>query len=80
VPTAAFASVAAGSEVTFQWDQWGSSHSGPVMTCAQSCPALFCSGAGLIVSRIDIAKCTNGCANFKGDSGECGGVVGLDVG
>ncbi|GAB1521298.1 hypothetical protein RhiTH_004390 [Rhizoctonia solani] len=33
VPTTAYANVAAGSTVTFQWDQWGSSHSGPVMTC-----------------------------------------------
>ncbi|KAF8608541.1 glycoside hydrolase [Ceratobasidium sp. AG-I] len=49
VPTALFASVVAGTNVTFQWDQWGSSHSGPVMTY--------------------IAKCPNGCATFKGDSG-----------
>ncbi|QRV79245.1 glycoside hydrolase family 61 protein [Ceratobasidium sp. AG-Ba] len=45
------ASVTPGTTVTFQWDQWGSSHSGPVMTCKY------------------IAKCPNGCANFKGDSG-----------
>ncbi|KAG9101764.1 hypothetical protein FRC06_002675 [Ceratobasidium sp. 370] len=43
------ASVTPGSTVTFQWDQWGSSHSGPVMTY--------------------IAKCPNGCASFKGDTG-----------
>ncbi|KAH6910809.1 glycoside hydrolase [Coprinopsis sp. MPI-PUGE-AT-0042] len=49
VPTAAFANVTAGSQVKFQWDQWGSSHSGPVMNY--------------------MAKCTNGCANFKGDTG-----------
>ncbi|KAG8714794.1 hypothetical protein FRC11_007114, partial [Ceratobasidium sp. 423] len=33
VPTTLYADVVAGSSVTFQWDQWGSSHSGPVMTC-----------------------------------------------
>ncbi|TFK34898.1 glycoside hydrolase, partial [Crucibulum laeve] len=49
IPTTAFAPVTAGSQVKFQWDQWGSSHSGPVMTY--------------------MAKCTGGCANFKGDSG-----------
>ncbi|PPQ71917.1 hypothetical protein CVT24_008058 [Panaeolus cyanescens] len=49
VPTTAFANIVAGSQVKFQWDQWGSSHSGPVMTY--------------------MAKCPNGCANFKGDSG-----------
>ncbi|KAJ8495470.1 hypothetical protein ONZ45_g12856 [Pleurotus djamor] len=49
VPTSLIAPVTAGSQVTFQWDQWGSSHSGPVMTY--------------------MAKCPNGCANFKGDTG-----------
>ncbi|KAG8747011.1 hypothetical protein FRC10_002810 [Ceratobasidium sp. 414] len=44
-----FGSVTPGTTVTFQWDQWGSSHSGPVMTY--------------------IAKCPNGCASFKGDTG-----------
>jgi len=49
VPISNFIPVNAGSQVKFQWDQWGSSHSGPVMTY--------------------IARCPNGCANFKGDSG-----------
>ncbi|KAF9003030.1 endoglucanase-4 [Cyathus striatus] len=38
IPTTLFASVTAGTQVKFQWDQWGSSHSGPVMTYMAKCP------------------------------------------
>jgi cellulase len=34
-------SIPAGSSVKFQWDQWGSSHSGPVMTYIARCPGEF---------------------------------------
>ncbi|KAF8152575.1 endoglucanase-4 [Crassisporium funariophilum] len=37
IPTNLFADVTAGSQVKFQWDQWGSSHSGPVMTYMAKC-------------------------------------------
>lgn len=44
IPIANNIPVTAGSQVKFQWDQWGSSHSGPVMTYVAKCilpPALL---------------------------------------
>ncbi|KAG8931528.1 hypothetical protein FRC02_002572 [Tulasnella sp. 418] len=38
-----YATVTAGSTVTFQWDQWGSSHSGPVIDYIAKCPNNDCS-------------------------------------
>ena len=49
IPAKGTIQLAAGTKVKFIWDQWGSSHSGPVMTY--------------------IARCPNGCATFKGDTG-----------
>lgn len=37
IPTAALIPVTAGAQVKFVWDQWGSSHSGPVMTYIAKC-------------------------------------------
>ncbi|KAI5849930.1 glycoside hydrolase [Tricharina praecox] len=41
IPIANNIPVTAGSQVKFQWDQWGSSHSGPVMTYVAKCPGDF---------------------------------------
>ncbi|RPA94789.1 hypothetical protein L873DRAFT_1813823 [Choiromyces venosus 120613-1] len=40
----------------FQWDQWGSSYSGPVMTCMAKCPGScsnFKGDSGNIWVKID---------------------------
>ncbi|KAK3356579.1 glycoside hydrolase [Lasiosphaeria hispida] len=68
IPAEGIIELKAGDKVQMIWDQWGSSHSGPVMRVTPSTLNLV---FNTILQNSYLAHCTdNDCKSFKGDSGK----------